>query len=82
MEYLLNLSEDEEVACAVCSHAEILAKEAQKKEFAKQHVSQTFLVLICHYCISLESNYRKTSCQQGSADASNSLLDSSKCVLQ
>ncbi len=82
MEFLLNLSEDEEVACAVRSHAEILPEEAEKQEFAKQHVSQMFPNLICHYCVSLESKYRKTSRQQGSADASNGLLDPSECILQ
>ncbi len=42
MEFLLNLSEEEEVACAVRGHAEILAEEKQKLEFAKQHVSRAF----------------------------------------
>ncbi len=41
MEFMLNLSEDEEVACAVRGHAEILAEEAEKQEFTKQHVSRT-----------------------------------------
>ncbi len=39
MEFMLNLSEDEEVACAVRGHAEILAEETKKLQFAKQHVS-------------------------------------------
>ncbi len=39
MEFRLDLSEEEEAACAVQSHAEILAEEKQKLEFAKQHVS-------------------------------------------
>ncbi len=34
MEFALNLLEDEEVACAVHGHAEILAEEAEKLEFA------------------------------------------------
>ncbi len=37
---------------------------------------------IRHYHILLESKYRKTSHQQGSADASNSHSDSSKSILQ
>ncbi len=42
MEFMLNLLEDEEVACAVQGHAEILAEETEKLQFAKQHVSRTF----------------------------------------
>ncbi len=42
MEFLLNLSEDEEVACTVRGHMEILAEEAKKQEFARQHISRTF----------------------------------------
>ena len=40
MEFL-DFSEEEEAACAVRGHAEILAEEKQKLEFAKQHVSRT-----------------------------------------
>ncbi len=39
MEFLLNLSEEEEAACAVRGRVEILVEEKQKLEFAKQHVS-------------------------------------------
>ena len=42
IEFRLDLLEEEEAACAVRGHAEILAEEKQKLEFAKQHVSQMF----------------------------------------
>ncbi len=54
MEFLLDLSEEEEVACAVRGHAEILVEEKQKLEFTKQHISRTFhfkLELpLLHFC--------------------------------
>ncbi len=65
MEFLLNLSEDEEVACAVRGHAEILAEEAKKQEFPKQHVSRMFflkldLPLLCLARIQISENITST----------------------
>ncbi len=65
MQFMLNLSEDEEVACAVHGHAEILAEEAEKLEFAKQHISETFLFkldppLLCFIQIQISENITST----------------------
>ncbi len=65
MEFTLNLSEDEEVACAVRSHVEILAEEAEKLEFAKQHISEMFLFkldlpLLCFIQIQMSENITST----------------------
>ncbi len=65
MEFMLNLSEDEEVACAVHGHAEILAEEAEKLEFAKQHISETLLFkldppLLCFIRIQISENIPST----------------------